>query len=221
MQLQRRSGCATDPREETKGFDLMPDVGRELKWCTTHCEPAWAYGDESLQCMWALIVESSFAQCEIVDLPQLAILREGVSRAMKSLPEDIIAITARLAVVTIFWRSAQTKISGWEFLGQKWQFYNLNDSTFMLFEYEYGLPLLNHTIAAYFATFSEFFLSLAMLVGLMTRLSALALLGMTAVIQFLVYPDAWPTHIIWAAILLYIIKHGPGSLSLDRLFKNN
>ena len=144
-----------------------------------------------------------------------------ITHMLKFLPEDIIAITARLAVTIIFWRSVQTKISGWNFFDQSWQFYNLNDSTFMLFQYEYNLPLIPYKIAAYLATFSEFFLSLAILLGFLTRLSALGFLAMTAVIQFLVYPDAWPTHILWAAILLYIAKHGPGRFSLDNLlFKN-
>jgi len=136
---------------------------------------------------------------------------------LKSIPEDILAITARLAIASVFWRSAQTKISGWSFLDQSWQFYNLSDSTFMLFQYEYQIPVLDYKIAAYLATFNEFFLSLAIVLGFMTRLSALALLGITAVIQILVYPDAWPTHILWAAILLYIMKHGPGRLSIDHL----
>lgn len=139
----------------------------------------------------------------------------------KALPEDIIALTARIAVSTVFWRSAQTKISGWEFFDQSWQFYNLSGSTFMLFQYEYNLPLINYKVAAYLATFNEFFLSIAILVGFMTRLTALAFLGMTAVIQILVYPDAWPTHILWAAALLYIVKHGPGRFSMDSLFLKN
>ncbi|MCP3675173.1 MAG: DoxX family protein [Gammaproteobacteria bacterium] len=140
---------------------------------------------------------------------------------LKAFPEDIIALTARIAIFTVFWRSAQTKISGWELFDQSWQFFNLSSSTFMLFQYEYDLPLINYKIAAYLATFSEFFLSITILVGFITRLSALAFLGMTAVIQIIVYPDAWPTHILWAAALLYIVKHGPGRLSIDCIFLKN
>ncbi len=136
---------------------------------------------------------------------------------LQNLPEDIIAITARMAVASIFWRSAQTKISGWNYFDQSWQFYNLNDSTFMLFHYEYNMPLIDYKLAAYLATFSEFFLSIAILIGFMTRLSALAFFAMTAVIQIFVYPDAWPTHILWFAILLYLIKYGAGRFSLDNM----
>ena len=39
---------------------------------------------------------------------------------------------------------------------------------------------------------------------------------MTAVIQFFVYPAAWPTHLVWAGVLLYLIARGGGALSLDR-----
>ena len=38
---------------------------------------------------------------------------------------------------------------------------------------------------------------------------------MTAVIQLLVYPGAWPTHGTWAALLLWLMARGPGAFSLD------
>ncbi len=145
---------------------------------------------------------------------------ESLLNILKSIPEEFVSVSARLAMASVFWRSAQTKIEGWSFLDQSWQFYNLNSSTFLLFRHEYKVPLIDHEIAAYMATFGEFFLSLALFFGFMTRFSAFGLLAMTAVIQIFVYPDAWPTHIMWLAILLYIIKHGPGKLSLDHaLFK--
>jgi len=145
---------------------------------------------------------------------------ESLLNILKSIPEEFVSVSARLAMASVFWRSAQTKIEGWSFLDQSWHFYNLNSSTFLLFRHEYKVPLIDHEIAAYMATFGEFFLSLALFFGFMTRFSAFGLLAMTAVIQIFVYPDAWPTHIMWLAILLYIIKHGPGKLSLDHaLFK--
>ncbi|MEB0209004.1 DoxX family protein, partial [Pseudomonas sp. CCC3.1] len=55
-----------------------------------------------------------------------------------------------------------------------------------------------------------------LVVGLFTRASALALLGMTFVIVVFVYPDAWPTHLSWAGLLLLILARGAGKLSLDR-----
>ena len=54
------------------------------------------------------------------------------------------------------------------------------------------------------------------MLGLGTRFAALALLGMTAVIELFVYPDAWPTHLSWAAPLLLLAARGGGRFSLDR-----
>ena len=61
------------------------------------------------------------------------------------------------------------------------------------------MPLLPPEIAAHLATYAEHLFPILLVLGLFTRLSALALLGMTAVIQVFVYPDAWPTHLSWAA----------------------
>lgn len=84
-----------------------------------------------------------------------------------------------------------------------------------LFRDEYQLPLIQPEIAATLAAFAEHFFPLLILLGLATRLSALALLGMTLTIQLFVYPDAYPTHGTWAAVLLLLMVHGPGKLSLD------
>jgi putative oxidoreductase len=141
----------------------------------------------------------------------------GLLAPAKHIPESVTLLLARIAIFFVFWRSAQTKISGAEFLDQSWAFWNVSDTTRLLFEYEYDLPLIPANIAASLATYAEFFLSLLILVGLFSRISALGFLLMTAVIQFLVYPGAWPTHILWAALLLYVLKDGPGKLSLDHL----
>ena len=150
---------------------------------------------------------------------KIAATLSHLSKKMTLLPEWIVSMAIRFTVASIFWRSVQTKISGWEVLGQNLKFWNVSESTFLLFEYEYSVPLLPVKLAAYLATFGEFFLSLAVVVGLLTRLSAVGFLVMTAVIQFFVYPDAWNVHILWAALLLYLIKHGGGIISLDYLFK--
>jgi putative oxidoreductase len=56
-----------------------------------------------------------------------------------------------------------------------------------------------------------------LVLGLLTRASALVLIGMTAVIEIFVFPLAWPTHIQWAAMLLMLLCRGPGKLSLDHV----
>ena len=91
-----------------------------------------------------------------------------------------------------------------------------SDSVVALFADEYRLPLIPPEIAAPMAAFAEHLFPILLLVGLATRFSALALLGMTLVIQVFVYPGAYPTHGVWAAVLLYLLAQGPGALSVDR-----
>ena len=69
---------------------------------------------------------------------------------------------------------------------------------------------------AHLATYAEHLLPALLVAGLLTRLSALGLLGMTAVIQLFVYPDAWPTHLAWATLALYLAGRGAGAISVDR-----
>jgi putative oxidoreductase len=133
------------------------------------------------------------------------------------IPESALLLLARLAIASVFWRSVQTKITGWELFGQSWQFFKLAGSTVMLFQFEYRLPLLSPTVAAYAATFAEFFFSLMLVLGLCTRCAALGLLVVTAVIQLFVFPDAWPTHILWFALLLLLLRQGAGRFSLDQV----
>lgn len=123
-------------------------------------------------------------------------------------PHSLIALIARISVGGVFWLSGQTKISGFQ----------LAEGTVDLFRDEYRLPLIDPTIAAIAAAISEHLFSVLLIIGFASRLSALALLGMTLVIEIFVYPDAWPTHGTWAVCLLVIIAKGPGLLSLDRLF---
>jgi putative oxidoreductase len=68
------------------------------------------------------------------------------------------------------------------------------------------------------ATYAEHLFPVLLVIGLFTRLSALALLGMTMVIQFFVYPEAWwSVHMNWVALALVLITRSGGSLSLDQL----
>lgn len=148
-------------------------------------------------------------------LQRMKIILEKIISISSRFPESLIALLSRLAIAYVFWGSAQTKIAGGELFGQNWKFWNVTDSTMFLFQYEYAVPVLPYNTAAYLATFGEFFLSIAIVLGLATRLSALGLLAMTAVIQIFVYPESWGVHILWAAILLYLVKHGGGKLSVD------
>jgi putative oxidoreductase len=148
----------------------------------------------------------------------------GVAHAwLERIPHSLIALLGRVAIAGVFWRSGQTKIEGLAIdvttgtfeLG--WP--RLSDSALYLFREEYRLPLISPELGAYAAATAEHLLPLLLLMGLGTRFAALALLFMTAVIQFLVYPDAWPVHGTWATILLYLAATGPGRLSVDAWIK--
>lgn len=123
----------------------------------------------------------------------------------EAVPDSLIALAARIAAGGVFWRSGQTKLDG---LG-------LADSAYFLFREEYRLPVLPPDAAAILATFAENLFSVLLILGLASRLSAAALLTMTAVIQVFVYPSAWPEHLLWAVALLVVLARGPGRLSVD------
>jgi putative oxidoreductase len=130
--------------------------------------------------------------------------------ARTSLPPSLLLLVQRLGIAAVFFMSGRTKVDG---------LLTVNDSAFELFRSEYALPLVKPEIAAYAATYSEHLFPLLLLLGLLTRVAASALLIMTLVIEIFVYPDAWPTHLSWAALLLPLIALGGGKLSLDRLLR--
>lgn len=133
----------------------------------------------------------------------------GVAQRLQQLLGDsLLNLLARLAIAAIFLLSGRTKVSG---------VLDITPGTFELFRSEYELPLLPPSIAAHLATYAEHLFPLLLVLGLFTRLSALALLLMTLVIQLFVYPDAWSTHLSWAALLLLLIGRGAGRFSLDHL----
>lgn len=126
----------------------------------------------------------------------------------RCLPDALLLLAARAGVAAVFFLSGRTKVEGW---------FSIKPLSYELFRSEYALPLLPPELAAQLATGAEHLFPILLVLGLMTRVSAVALLGMTAVIQVFVYPSAWPTHLTWAALLLPLIAHGAGAWSLDRL----
>jgi len=121
-------------------------------------------------------------------------------------PYAVLALPLRFAVATVFWNSGMTKLADW-------------NATLSLFTDEYQVPLLPPELAANLALAIEVTMPVLLVLGLLTRAAALLLLAMTAVIEVFVYPQAWPTHIQWAAMLLVLLCRGAGSLSLDALIQ--
>lgn len=148
-------------------------------------------------------------------LRQLLHLRAVLERISHAL----IALLARFSIAAVFWKSGQTKVQGLAIDLVQGEFQlgwpRLSESAIALFKDEYRLPLIPPELAAPLAAFAEHLFPLLLLLGLATRFSALALLGMTLTIQVFVYPDAYPVHGVWATVLLMLMAQGPGKVSLD------
>lgn len=124
-----------------------------------------------------------------------------------SIPEAALLLFVRIVAGHVFWASGQTKVEG----------FTLRPETIDLFRDEYKLPLISPEIAAPMAALAEHILPILLVLGLFSRLSALGLIVMTLVIQFLVYPDSWwSQHSLWLGLLLVILVRGPSTWSLDR-----
>lgn len=123
------------------------------------------------------------------------------------IPSWLLGLLIRVGIADVFWRSGQTKVSGW----------HVTDTTIQLFRDEYKVPLISPELAAYLAAIQEHLFSFLLIIGLASRLSAIGLLGMTAVIELFVYPANWPDHLLWTGCLLYVVARGPGAFSVDAL----
>ena len=145
-------------------------------------------------------------------------LASGFRRALTLLADAALPIAQpvlRIALALPFWRSGMTRWDGVFQLAPTTPY--LFEETFKLHILggEYPIPMPDQV--AFLTACAEVGLPVLLILGLGTRLAALGLLAMTAVIQ-LVMPDAWANfHLYWAAIALAIISVGPGTLSLDRL----
>ncbi|WP_159731758.1 DoxX family protein [Methylosinus sp. Ce-a6] len=120
---------------------------------------------------------------------------------------SLLLLLQRVAIAAVFFLSGRTKVDGW---------LTVSDSALELFRSEYRLPLIAPEMAVYLAVAAEHLFPALLVLGLLTRLSAAALLAMTLIIQIFVYPDGWPTHLSWSSILLPLVLYGAGAFSLDR-----
>jgi putative oxidoreductase len=133
---------------------------------------------------------------------------EALRAAGRRFPLSLLEFGMRLAVGATFFRSGMDK-------------YQSFDTAITLFRNEYRLPLLPPEIAAYMGTAVELCAPVLLVLGAFARLGAAALLVTTLVIQFLVYPQNWPEHLMWASILAYVLSRGAGALSIDRIVAFN
>ena len=138
--------------------------------------------------------------------PSFADAFNALTQRLGAFPKSVIELGLRAGVAAVFFKSGLSKIANWEL-------------TVQLFTDEYAVPLLPPELAAYLATATELICQVLLVLGLAARVGALALLGMTAVIQIFVYPDSWAEHLLWASIFVYVLTQGPGKLSFDHTIK--
>ena len=139
---------------------------------------------------------------ELSFLHRFTAIREVLGR----FPLSIIQLGMRFGVGLVFFNAGVLKYQSFEFAVK-------------LFEDEYKVPLLAPAVAARMAMFNELTFSTLLFLGLGTRFATLPLLGMIMVIQLFVYPNAWPDHLLWGSILIFLLTRGPGALSIDHLIK--
>jgi putative oxidoreductase len=144
--------------------------------------------------------------------PLVALYDRTVVRLGAMVPDALLLLVARWGIAGIFFMSGRTKVDG---------ILHITDGTYELFRTDYALPLVPPAIAAVLATYSEHLFSILLVLGLATRFSALALFMMTLTIEIFVYPDAWPTHLSWAGLLLPLMARGGGMWSLDALLRRS
>jgi putative oxidoreductase len=132
--------------------------------------------------------------------PRITWTREWLAR----FPLSVLQLGMRVGVGMVFFKAGLLKYQSFEFAVK-------------LFEDEYKIPLLPPAIAARMVMINELTTSTLLFLGLATRLTTLPLLGMISVIQIFVYPNAWPDHLLWGSILIFLLTRGPGALSIDHL----
>ena len=118
----------------------------------------------------------------------------------------------RVYVAWVFLKSGMHKIGDWE-------------TTLILFEYEYQVPLLGFQTAAYLATFAELVFPVFLIAGFGTRFFALALslVNIVAVISYyatLAKGAGLVWHYLWGAMLLTSLLYGGGFFSVDQWLRS-
>ena len=131
-------------------------------------------------------------------------IMDAANQSLARVPLSALQLLMRIAVGSVFFNAGLLKYRSWEV-------------TLLLFRDEYKVPGFDPALLAHMATFNELTFSTLLFLGLATRLATLPFLGMIAVIQTFVYPNAWIEHLVWTSILLFLLTRGGGTLSLDHL----
>jgi putative oxidoreductase len=119
--------------------------------------------------------------------------------------QPLAALLARAYVAEAFFRSGLTKLRDW-------------DTTLMLFQDEYHVPLLPPEVAAVMGTAGELVLPVLLVLGFGGRLAALGL-SVVNVVAVLSLPEIAPAalqqHMTWGVLLAGVAVFGNGTWALD------
>jgi len=136
-------------------------------------------------------------------------------------PQPLLQLAMRVGIFFVFWRSGMLKAANMEQAVGLFrdEYFTVQDKepVPVFFQELLRIPKWPAEASAWLATSVELAAPALILAGLATRVSALALIGMTLFIQFCIYWRDYPSHLLCLSILLFILVRGPGPWSLDRV----
>ena len=137
---------------------------------------------------------------------------QSISETLTKYGSPLLLLYFRWYVAWVFLKAGLFKINDWE-------------TTLVLFEFEYAVPLLPFELAAYLATFGELVFPVFLITGLGTRFNAIALsvVNIMAVVSYyatLAKGAGLVWHYMWGSMLLTNIIYGGGFLSVDQWLKS-
>lgn len=152
---------------------------------------------------------------------------EGFVAACSFIPYALVGLALRLVMARVFFLDGQSKVDGLRLPisahGYDFSFVlpmQVKAETINAFLTQYYALPVPAVPAAYVVGFAEFLLPIMLVLGFGTRIAALGLLIITAMIQIYVLPQAlWSVHVYWASMLLVLVSLGPGQVSADAIFR--
>lgn len=164
-----------------------------------------------------------------------------VDNFSKFVPYALVALVMRLIMARVFFLDGQSKIlgipvpvslpdlvQGFSLQGFSLKAFNFSvlvpvdvaPGTIGLFMTKFAASPVPPVLAAYVVSYAEFILPIMLVLGFASRFAAIGMLGLTALFQFYLMPEAlWTTHIYWTAMLLVIVSRGPGQISIDHIIR--